>query len=70
MSSRKPISSISSASSRMASRRAESRSVRRRRWSITRPGVPMTKLAPRFSWWICRSIEAPPYTAATLTQGV
>ena len=45
---RKPMDNISSASSSTTSFTLESDSVPRRMWSITRPGVPMTRLA-RFS---------------------
>ncbi len=66
ISSTKPISSISSASSRTNSRTSLSLRVLRLMWSIILPGVPTTIGAPVFRAFICLSIECPPTTARAL----
>ena len=55
ISSRKPMFSISSASSRMTVLIPPSCRVLRSMWSMTRPGVPMMTLAPARSPENCRS---------------
>ncbi len=59
-SSRKPMRSISSASSRTTARIPERSRVPRRRWSWTRPGVPTTTCTPRRSSRSCWSMPVPP----------
>ena len=59
-SSAKPMSSISSASSRTTVCRPERSSVPRRRWSSARPGVATTMCAPRLSARIWRVNSCPP----------
>ena len=59
-SSAKPMSSISSASSRIRTSSWPSFSVPRLMWSSARPGVATTTWAPRSSARICCSIGAPP----------
>ena len=60
-SSAKPMSSISSASSRTSVRRLPRASDRLRfTWSSARPGVATTTSTPRFSARSCVSIDAPP----------
>ena len=70
MSSRNPMSSIWSASSSTTVATSLSASVRRSRWSMTRPGVPITIWTP---WWSARSwrsIGWPPYTGSTTIRGM
>src|SRR5664279_1566185 len=59
-SSAKPMSSISSASSRTSVRRLPRASERRFTWSSARPGVATTTSTPRFRALSCVSIDAPP----------
>ena len=59
-SSAKPMSSISSASSRINIATRSSFNVPRRMWSSARPGVATTTLAPRSSARTCWNIGAPP----------
>ena len=66
ISSRNPMFSISSASSSTIVWRLSKRKVRRRRWSITRPGVPITSCTPPFKERICFPISCPPYTGRIL----
>mmetsp|Transcript_13869 Transcript_13869/g.46904 ORF Transcript_13869/g.46904 Transcript_13869/m.46904 type:complete len:287 (-) Transcript_13869:459-1319(-) len=65
MSSAKPMSSIWSASSRVANRTAVSASVPRSMWSLMRPGVPASTSMParRADTW--GPMGAPPYTQST-----
>ena len=70
MSSAKPMSSISSASSSTTVRIPSTSSERRPRWSRTRPGVPTTTWTPRSSDCSCRKIGCPPYTGTTLTPSL
>ena len=60
MSSAKPMSSISSASSRTTIRTASRRNVRRRMWSMARPGVATTTWTPSRSAPSWRPIGWPP----------
>ncbi len=60
MSSAKPMSSISSASSRTTVRSSSKLTVRRVRWSIARPGVATTTSTPASSARIWRTIGWPP----------
>ena len=60
MSSAKPMSSISSASSSTTSRAPSSFSVLRRMWSSARPGVATTTSTPRFSARELAAIGCPP----------
>ncbi len=59
-SSAKPMSSISSASSRIRTFRLLSLSVPRRMWSRARPGVATTTSTPRFSTLSCCWKDCPP----------
>ena len=66
MSSVKPMSSISSASSRITVRIASSFSEPRPMWSMARPGVATTTWTPRSSNCSWRWIGWPPKTGTTL----
>ena len=70
MSSVKPMSSISSASSRITVWIASSASDPRPMWSSARPGVATTTWAPRSRAWSCRPIGWPPNTGTTLTPSL
>ena len=65
MSSAKPMSSISSASSSTTISRCDRSSVPRDRWSTARPGVATTTSTPRASSRSWRPIGCPPYTGST-----
>ena len=67
ISSRNPMFSISSASSKTIVLTASQRIVFLRRWSMTRPGVPIMICAPPFNALIWRLISCPPYTGRIFT---
>ena len=66
ISSRNPISSISSASSNITIDTESNLTVFLLIWSITRPGVPTIICTPDFKDLICLTISCPPYTGNTL----
>mmetsp|Transcript_49766 Transcript_49766/g.160244 ORF Transcript_49766/g.160244 Transcript_49766/m.160244 type:complete len:274 (-) Transcript_49766:420-1241(-) len=69
MSSAKPMSSIWSASSRVAQSTSHSSSAERPIKSLTRPGVPISTSTPRRSSEHCAPIGAPPYTQQQVRVG-
>ena len=66
MSSTKPMSSISSASSRTTTWTYFSFRVPLSIWSITLPGVPTTTWTPFLRAFICLSIDVPPYMGSAI----
>ena len=66
ISSLNPISSISSASSRITILILSNLTVFLLIWSITLPGVPTIICTPVFNDFICLTISCPPYTGRTL----
>ena len=66
ISSRNPMSSISSASSNTTIFTSSNLTVFLLIWSMTRPGVPTIIWTPFFKDLICLTISCPPYTGSTL----